>query len=394
MTDTEKAFRKARKACAYFYVYPGMIYGIFTARLPAYKNLTGATDSEIGLILLAFGIASLITLFTCHLFIARYGAAPVLRLGSLLLVLGIVLCGAAPEPITLGLAVMLTGFGTGLSDVAMNATGIELEHRFKVNCMSFLHASFSLGGMAGAVTGSIFAAFGISPFINALIVCGLYLIPFLPAYGMLPHLRATGSKTDKKSSFARIPFYIVCCGLLAMLVDAVEGSVGEWGSLFLNSEKGATQQLSALAYAALCLTMVSGRLAGDWLRTWLGDLSLLFGGSLLAFTGMAIAIFNGDPVICLIGYALVGLGISPLLPIFFSRAGDYPGVNAAQASTTVSTLAYSGMLFFPPLLGFLADHFGLGRALYVALGACVILAIGAFPITRFGRKREARGASK
>lgn len=382
----ERAFRQARMACAYFFICPGMVYGVFTARMPAYKQMTGATDSQIGLILLAFGLSSLVTLFTCHWFIAKFGIGPVLRAGVGLLVGGIVVCGLTSDPLSFGVAVMFTGFGTGLCDVAMNASGIEMEHRFKVRCMSFLHASYSFGGMLGAVSGSICAAFTLSPFWNATIVFGFYLVLFPRAYAFLPRQRYfTASTTEKKQS-SPIPVFVVLCGIMAMLIDAVEGSVGEWGSLFLYSEKGATQQLAALVFASFCLAMIAGRLSGDWLRSKCGDFTVLLGGSICAFTGMAIAIFSPSPIFCLSGYSLVGLGAAPLLPIFFSRAGDYPGIDSAHASTIVSVLAYSGMLFYPPLLGFLGEHFGLGKALLVALGACVILALGAWPVASIGRK--------
>lgn len=390
MSAHERAFRQARNACAYFFAYPGLVYGLFTARLPAYKQMAGATDSQIGLILLAFGFSSLATLFTCHFFIAKFGTGPVLRIGVALLVGGIIACGFAADPVFLGAAVMLTGFGTGLCDVSMNAAGIDMEHRFKVRCMSFLHASYSFGGMTGAIMGSIFAAAALSPLVNAITVFGIYALPFMRAYACLPRQRRLEAAPAEKSGSGIVPLYIVLCGVMAMLVDAVEGSVGEWGSLFLNSEKGASQQLAALVFASFCLTMIIGRLGGDWLRSRLDDLTLLLGGALLAFTGLAIAIFSPDPVVCLFGYSLVGLGAAPLLPIFFSRAGDYPGVNAAKASTVVSVLAYSGMLFFPPLLGFLGDHFGLGKALLVALAGCLALAVGAFPVARAGRGNKIR----
>ena len=78
-------FSKARAACAYFFICPGLVYGLLTARLPALKTQTGADDAQIGLILLCLGVSGLAALCGSARLIARWGSRAVLRLGSLAL---------------------------------------------------------------------------------------------------------------------------------------------------------------------------------------------------------------------------------------------------------------------------------------------------------------------
>ena len=66
------------------------------------------------------------------------------------------------------------------------------------------------------------------------------------------------------------------------------------------------------------------------------------------------------------------------MPTLFSRAGSCPGISAGRASAIVSILSYSGLLFFPPMLGFVAHEKGLQSALLIIVAACVILALGSF----------------
>lgn len=379
MVDKLKSFRHVRWASAYFFACPGLAYGLFTSRLPAFKSAICANDSEIGLILLCFGVSSLVGLFLSNTFIVRFGSTRVLRAGSLILIAGTIICGLAASPLQLACMVALAGFGMGLCDVSMNTLGIEIEHQYKKPTMSFFHASYSFGGMLGSCGGAIFAGLDIGPLLNAFIVLGAYAclrpwaVPRLPRRRQFP-----ANKARSREKFGRIPLYVIVCGFLSMLAYASEGSVGEWGSIFLHGVKGAPPQLAALVFAAFSITTVMGRLWGDNLRYSLGDFKLLFGGGLLAFTGMGLAIFLSNPWLCLGGYALMGLGLAPIVPILFSRGGDCPGVSPSVASSVIAIFSYSGLLFFPPMLGFIGDHDGLSTSLLIILAACLILAAGAF----------------
>lgn len=373
-------YNYTRVACAYFFFSGGLAYGIFTARLPAYRSITGADDSEIGLLLLCFGIFSLISLSGASRLIARFGVNNTITAAALLMLGGWMLTGFAPTPIALAFPLALAGLGTGLCDVAMNAAGIETEQKFKIHCMSFLHAAYSLGGVTGALCGSIFAAMNLGPLPNLLAVLGpfLFLLPWAKRH-LLPE-SAMRHGLPKKSIRNPMPFFIFFSGFLAMLCYMSEGSVGEWGSLFFYTDKGASAELAALVFGAFSTPMVIGRLMGDSLRDHFGDFPVLCAGASMGAAGMAIAIFAPWPIAGLGGYALMGLGMAPAVPIIFSRAGSRKGVNTASAVAVVSTMAYSGLLFFPPILGFLGNAYGLGTALLIPLAGCAIVAAGSLAL--------------
>ena len=168
-------FTIARAACAYFFICPGLAYGLLTSRLPALKTQTGADEAQIGLILLCLGLSSVTALIGSGWLIARWGSALILRLASLMLVLAIILCTLASDSVQLGLTCILAGLGMGLVDVSMNTQGIQIERRYASPCMSLLHAGYSFGGVLGSLTGALFAGLGLNPFINAAVVLGAYI---------------------------------------------------------------------------------------------------------------------------------------------------------------------------------------------------------------------------
>ena len=298
-------FSTARAACAYFFICPGLVYSLLTARLPALKAQTGADDAQIGLILLCLGVSGLVALFGSAWLIARWGSRAVLRLGTFVLLFSLPFCGLASTPLLLALACVLVGCGTGLADVAMNTQGIQIERRYHAPCMALMHASYSLGGVMGSLMGALFAALGFSPLVNFIGVLGGYAC-FRPL--AVPRLQPDGAteQTARKRTFRVLPLFVIGCGLLAMCTYAAEGSVAEWGSLLLFSVKGADEQTAALVYGAFAGTTVLCRVFTDRLRSWVGDFPLTCGGALLATCGMALALFSPRAGVCLLGYACMG----------------------------------------------------------------------------------------
>lgn len=380
-------FTAARTACAYFFICPGLAYGILTSRLPAMKVQTGSDEAQIGLFLLCLGVASLVSLSASGWLIARRGSRQILKTGFLVLIAAVPLCGLAASPFQLGAACALAGLGMGLTDVSMNAQGIQIEQRYQTPCMAFMHASYSFGGMAGALTGALFAGLDMGLFANAVCVLGVYVCLFPLAMKKLVADAPPVLDSKKGVAASGLPVFVVMCGILSMFAYAAEGSVGEWGSLLLFSSKGASESLAACAFAVFSAATIGCRLFGDRLRSWLGDFVLAICGALLAACGMSLVLFASEAVICLSGYALMGGGLAPLVPVLFSRAGSWPGIDPGKASAVVSTLSYSGLLFFPPSLGFIASRHGLENALFLILVLCIFLFAGAFLLrTTPGRK--------
>ncbi len=200
-------FTVARAACAYFFLGPGLAYGMLTSRLPALKIQTGADEMQIGLILLCLGLAALVTLLSGSWLIARWGSRTMLRLGSAALLPALPLCGLAATPFHLGLACGLFGLSVGLTDISMNAQGIQLERRHRSPCMSLLHASYSLGCVLASLTGALFAALEISPFIHFSCILALYAC--LRPLAVPRILRDAAEERTARERSSRIPPFFI-----------------------------------------------------------------------------------------------------------------------------------------------------------------------------------------
>ena len=367
---------KEKLACAWFFATPALAYGILSARMPALKIITGANDAQIGTTLLALGLSTLIGLVLCGILIEKINARLLAIIGAIALACAMSAASFAPSWHFLAVGCGCAGLGVGLCDVAMNALGIEIEKQRSTLVLSFLHGASSLGGVIGSISGSFFAAWNIAPVFNFVIILGawLCLAPFAARYAP----NTDGGKHKSSRFLLAIPFAVFLCGVLSLLCHIVEGSAAEWGSLLLNTEKHASQQEAALTFACFTGGMVICRFAADKLRKHVSDVPILACGSLLGALAMVTALVSPSPLLCLVAYGVMGLGLAPVVPVLFSLAGTTPNISSGRASAAVSIFSYSGMLLFPPLLGYIAQTAGLAHALWTLVLCCLALGAGSF----------------
>lgn len=388
MQNPYLSYASARLACMFYFMAPGLAYGLVTSRMPALKNMTGATEGELGIILLCFGLSALIGLAFAPRLIAKISAKTTLLASSLACMVFVVLVSFSSSVWFFGIAMALLGICMGLCDVTMNVQGVEVERAYKKSSMNILHAGYNIGAAAAACAGSIFAATNFGVWVN-------FVLPVAVMAGMLwwaePRLVTGNLEKPERSESSplvsvepkkRLPFLVWVCGLLCVCCYVSEGSVGEWGSLYLHQEKAAPESIAALVFAGFSICSLLCRLVADRLRNNFGDFLVSTAGATIALAGMLTVLSSSSWSICLIGYAMMGLGQAPIVPIAFSRAGAIKGVSTARATSFVSLLAYAGLLFAPPAFGLSAEHFGLHTALCAVPVLLTITVLLAFLLGR------------
>jgi len=388
MQNPYLSYASARLACMFYFMAPGLAYGLVTSRMPALKNMTGATEGELGIILLCFGLSALIGLAFAPRLIAKISAKTTLLASSLACMVFVVLVSFSSSVWFFGIAMALLGICMGLCDVTMNVQGVEVERAYKKSSMNILHAGYNIGAAAAACAGSIFAATNFDVWVN-------FVLPVAIMAGMLwwaePRLVTENLEKPERSESSplvsvepkkRLPFLVWVCGLLCVCCYVSEGSVGEWGSLYLHQEKAAPESIAALVFAGFSICSLLCRLVADRLRNNFGDFLVSTAGATIALAGMLTVLSSSSWSICLIGYAMMGLGQAPIVPIAFSRAGAIKGVSTARATSLVSLLAYAGLLFAPPAFGLSAEHFGLHTALCAVPVLLTITVLLAFLLGR------------
>jgi MFS family permease len=154
-----------------------------------------------------------------------------------------------------------------------------------------------------------------------------------------------------------------------------EGAMADWSSLYYRQVINQPHVVSALGYTAFALFMSIGRFIGDPLIERWGHKNILKANGLLILAGMTISLATTSPAVVMVGFALVGLGVSSVFPVVYILATKEKTMMPSAAIAAVSSVGFIGFLIGPPIIGFVAQLTGLRLALtiVIVLGAIIFL---------------------
>jgi MFS family permease len=129
----------------------------------------------------------------------------------------------------------------------------------------------------------------------------------------------------------------------------------DWSGVYFKKAVHAPANLTTLGYAAFMGCMAAGRFVADRAVTALGSKNMLIFSGITIFIGLMLAVIFPYLSSATVGFMLVGFGVSSVVPIVYSKAGQSKTMNPGQALAAVSTVGFAGFLAGPPLIGFLAE---------------------------------------
>jgi fucose permease len=265
------------------------------------------------------------------------------------------------------------GVASGALDVAMNAQGIEVERRLGRPILSGLHGLWSVGLGLGAGAAALAAAAELDPLPHFAIVAAVLALASLVFLRGLLRVRDQVRHDSEDDGRVTVPWTLalVLLGVIAFCSFVGEGSASDWSAVYMTQELGTSQAVGALAFAAFAVTMAAARFTADPLRTRLGNVILVRGGSLVAAAGLGAALLIHEPAAGIAGFALLGLGLAPVVPIAFSAAGDLDPRATGRLVGRVATIGYVGSVAGPIMIGWLAE----ATSLRTSLGLVVLLSL-------------------
>lgn len=157
--------------------------------------------------------------------------------------------------------------------------------------------------------------------------------------------------------------YITLLGLMVFFAAICEGGMYDWNGVYL--KEIVKQEVFTYGYLLLMICMTISRLSIDRLMEHFGMHKLYITGSALVIIGVLIAIIFPSLYPVLLGFCMIGFGISGLYPMTFILAGKSKKYSVAIVMSIISTYSTVGMFLGPPLIGYLAQAFGLQKAFIV-----------------------------
>ena len=386
--------RQAGLATAVVFATSGFLLASWVARLPATRDRLGASAAELGLVLLAPGFGSLLSMPFSGRWCRRFGSRAVVAATTVAASAVMVALAVVPTLVALGATLFVWGSFYGSWDVAMNVHGSAVEQRAGRDWMPRYHACWSVGGIAGAGCGALAAQLGgplVLHFAAVAVVCIVLVMVSLRSFVEdRAALQPPAPAPEEAHSRRRVlTGRLLLVGVVTICATTLEGAAADWLALFLTDERGATASLAAFGYAVFAVAMAAGRFSGTAVAERLGRHGAVRVGGLVSFAGVLLTVLGPGLASAYVGAALWALGVCLVFPAAVSAGGEAP-YRPADAIAAVTTIGYGGFLLGPPLIGLLADRVGLGRALLVLL----VLAAGIAALAPAVRSRRPLVASR
>jgi MFS family permease len=391
--------RSGRLSVFVVFALNGIVIGSLAPRLPTLAAQIGANPGVLGLALLGGSVGMIATASVAGRLCARFGAPVVVATSALTAAAVVVLLAMVATPLWLGLALVLLGGSVGPLDVAMNVAAVTVIRRTGRPLMPVFHAGFSFGALAGSLGAALAAGHGLGLVPHFLLVAGVTVlvtagvIRFVPREARMPGAEAHHGP-DRRMTRRPVLWLL---GLIALFSAIVEGASGDWSALFSVRERGMSEAAGAVTFSVFCVAMGLVRLFGEQVERWFGAVNVLVGGALTTGFGLLTTAVVPAGWLTYAGFGLAGAGLAFAFPVALDLAGAVgrrgDGTGGEREIGFVTTIAYSGFLLGPPMIGGVAQLTNLEFAIGFAGAVAVLIAPAALGAAT-ARRREAEKTTR
>ena len=376
-----RRLRRARIALYVYFFITGSVISIWASRIPAVKRQTGVDEAELSIALFALALGGVLTIRLMGGLLDRFDGRTVVPATALATSAALVAPGYATDQEQLVLSLLLLGSSHALLNVSANLQAARLQREWGRPIMVSFHAVCSIGGGLGAIAGTLCVRAGLE--VTTTLIGAASLLAFLSLAVRkwltdhpLPPVQST--RTPVRLRRLSLPRgRIVLLGVLALCCMLAEGAANDWSALYTRETVGGSETVAAATYAAYATMMAAGRLVGDRLVALAGPVTVVRTGGLLASAGLFLALAVPLQIPVVLGFALVGVGLSGIVPQLFNAAANDNPARSGRDLSTVAAIGYFGPLLGPPAIGFLADHTGLSGALLLPAFLVLLIPLGA-----------------
>ena len=353
------------------FVAIGFGWAAYAAQVPVLKAQIDASDATFGTVMLLAAIGAVMAMWLAPL-AHRFAGRSALIVGSLGMAMGFLCAGAAGGVLGFGLAMALAAMGSGVADVLANAEISELEAETQRSLMNLNHAAFSFAYALSALLVGVARDAGWGP------ICVFAV--FVGAVVVLCFVMRTPdrSRAQAQAVPSSMPHMLVwLAGIIVFVAFLGEASTEGWSALHLERTLGGGAAEGALGPAILGLTMGFGRLFGHLLANRMRPLMLMGLAMALAASGTALAGAAPTLAVAYLGFGLAGFGVSVVAPLALALVGStVPPAVRLKAISRAAALGYAAFFAGPPVMGFVAEFYGLRVSFYViAVVLAVVMAV-------------------
>lgn len=362
----------ARRALLAQYFLMGFVFSSLLSRHPGIIDIYNMSMTQLSLTMFFMSIGSALVMPFCGYLQGKYGCKKLSAMGYVYMSM-LPLLAVMPNIIVLYIYCMFYGASVAITDVSINGNSIIVEHAYKRPIIAMFHAFFYVGMCSGASLGIVFMSMGVSVFAHLLAVSAFALCTFF--YIRSFFLKETPSKNYRSAGF-RFLFpkgILLLIAFIALMGRVVEGGVSDWSTVYMKSVIDFSENMAPAGLAIYSAFMAFGRFFGDSVRRRYTSATILLGSCVITALGIILLVSSLSAWLSIAGLLVSGLGLSCLVPVIYSLAGDQKEVTPAMGLAMVNTISGTGFLFGPFVIGLIGDASSMRVSFLYVLGLVLIM---------------------
>ena len=360
--------RRTRLAVALVYFSMGLAFASWASRIPDIKTALNLSDGAFGSILFALPVGQFLMMPFSGKLVTRFGSHNVLKVGLPIYTLALTSIGLVQTGWQLAIALFLFGLSGNTCNISVNTQGVAAERLYGRPIMASFHGGWSLAGFTGALIGLVMINLKVQPLWHFITIILIVWTIVRINYPHLIRVDADPQKHEPRWKFFMKPDSVLLqLGIIGFFCMASEGAMFDWSGVYFKDVVKAPQSLVILGYTSFMIMMATGRFLADSLISKIGRKRLMQICGVMISGGLFTAVIFPYLVPSTLAFMLVGLGVSSIVPTVYSTAGKHKKIPTGIALATVSSVSFLGFLMGPPLIGFIAEAFGL-RYSYAFIG--------------------------
>jgi MFS family permease len=292
--------------------------------------------------------------------VGRFGSRIILRISQLLVLVALIGIGAARSLAGALPFMLLIGAMIGAVDATTNMQAVALQRRYGRSIILAFHGVWAVGAAIGSLAATlatdthtsllVFYTASAIPLAAALLPVGRYLLRGVKDETIAVERATAAGGSDTSSGLGvaavNIPWrpMLAVCAVMALAYFA-DSTVSSAGGLYIQDGLHGHGWQITIVYFAYAVPFMAGRFVGDRLTDRFGGVPLGRAGSAIAALGFVVVMAAPAPLVALLGFAVVGLGISVMAPLCFSAAGRLDPADTGIAVARLNIFNYVGFLF-------------------------------------------------
>lgn len=349
-----------RRVFAAFFLYAFAMGGIFP-RLPELQRAMGATEGALGLALIGASTGTLVSLSLAGRLLDRVGHRRALLALTPAMAGCYALASFATAPWVLFVLLLPCGLCIGAVEIIVNLEADRVEHQGGRRIMNRAHGFWSIGFFVAGLSGAGLSQAGVSVQQHLLLDALLVLVAtalLLGRFDAAPH-RSETAESHATPRFARPTLAILALVAVTLSAMVLEGAGAEWSGIYMRDVFSAGHFVAGSAVAVGALMQSITRFFADAFVERFSPVGVARVLLSLLGIGAGTVLLAPSGEIAFAGFALMGVGTSVIFPLAMSAAAQRTDRSAAVNVATLAQTSFVVFLLGPPLLGLVAQYWGI-----------------------------------